>query len=170
MHPSFAPHSFLLAFTQAVPSSPCLFFAKSLHSQHHAYIHFQLKVYHGGEKLVDRLDFEELALKSIDPSLGPSLSRLSKGQGPAVDGKDHDADGVLKVRSRSPLLLPFTQTIHTSIRIHRSRSSIPLLSQGWLYHPQRFSPDFEHTPNTAYHVTNAGLFFGWFWPHLLLRL
>ena len=29
-----------------------------------------------GERLVDRLEFEELALKSIDPSLGPKLSDL----------------------------------------------------------------------------------------------
>lgn len=29
-----------------------------------------------GERLVDRLDFEELALKSLDPSLGPRLSDL----------------------------------------------------------------------------------------------
>jgi hypothetical protein len=28
-----------------------------------------------GERLVDRMEFEELALKSIDPSLGPSISR-----------------------------------------------------------------------------------------------
>jgi hypothetical protein len=35
---------------------------------------FQLKTYRHGEKLVDRIDFEELALKSIDPLLGPKLS------------------------------------------------------------------------------------------------
>ncbi|KAI8978877.1 mitochondrial K+-H+ exchange-related-domain-containing protein [Trametes punicea] len=29
-----------------------------------------------GERLVDRLDFEELALKSLDPSLGPRLSNI----------------------------------------------------------------------------------------------
>lgn len=32
-------------------------------------------IYQTGEKLMDRLDFEELALKSIDPSLGPTITR-----------------------------------------------------------------------------------------------
>jgi len=35
---------------------------------------WKLKLYHAGEKLVDRLDFEELALKGIDPSVGPSIT------------------------------------------------------------------------------------------------
>jgi hypothetical protein len=34
----------------------------------------QLKTYQAGERLVDRMDFEELALKGIDPSLGPQIS------------------------------------------------------------------------------------------------
>ena len=29
-----------------------------------------------GERLIDRIDFEELALKTLDPSLGPKISRL----------------------------------------------------------------------------------------------
>jgi hypothetical protein len=33
----------------------------------------QLKTYQAGERLVDRMDFEELALKGIDPSLGPPV-------------------------------------------------------------------------------------------------
>jgi hypothetical protein len=36
---------------------------------------FQLKVFQIGERLVDRVEFEELALKSIDPSLGPKVIR-----------------------------------------------------------------------------------------------
>jgi len=36
---------------------------------------FQLKLYQAGERLVDRMDFEELALKSIDASLGPSITK-----------------------------------------------------------------------------------------------
>ncbi|KAG5650483.1 hypothetical protein H0H81_012109 [Sphagnurus paluster] len=36
---------------------------------------WKLKIFQGGERLVDRLDFEELALKSIDPSLGPSITQ-----------------------------------------------------------------------------------------------
>lgn len=34
---------------------------------------WQLKTYQFGERQVDKMDFEELALKSIDPSLGPSI-------------------------------------------------------------------------------------------------
>ena len=34
----------------------------------------QTKVYNYGERLIDRLDFEELALKSLDPSLGPKIT------------------------------------------------------------------------------------------------
>jgi len=37
----------------------------------------QLKIYHIGEQLSDRIEFEELALKGVDPSLGPSLARPS---------------------------------------------------------------------------------------------
>ncbi|KAF8157854.1 mitochondrial K+-H+ exchange-related-domain-containing protein [Crassisporium funariophilum] len=37
---------------------------------------WRLRTYQLGERIVDRLDFEELALKSIDPSLGPSIARL----------------------------------------------------------------------------------------------
>jgi len=36
---------------------------------------WKLKTYQAGERLVDRMDFEELALKGIDPSLGPSVTR-----------------------------------------------------------------------------------------------
>ncbi|KII90774.1 hypothetical protein PLICRDRAFT_106278 [Plicaturopsis crispa FD-325 SS-3] len=35
---------------------------------------WKLKTYRYGERLVDKLDFEELALKGIDPSLGPSIA------------------------------------------------------------------------------------------------
>ncbi|CAE6449055.1 unnamed protein product [Rhizoctonia solani] len=37
---------------------------------------WKLKVHTYGEKLVDRIDFEELALASIDTSLGPKISQL----------------------------------------------------------------------------------------------
>ncbi|KAF8962968.1 mitochondrial K+-H+ exchange-related-domain-containing protein [Flammula alnicola] len=39
---------------------------------------WKLKVYQAGEKLMDRMEFEELALKSIDPSLGPSIIQLKR--------------------------------------------------------------------------------------------
>ena len=35
----------------------------------------QFKVFTYGERLVDRVDFEELALKGVDPSMGPKISR-----------------------------------------------------------------------------------------------
>ncbi|KAF8744743.1 Mitochondrial K+-H+ exchange-related, partial [Rhizoctonia solani] len=37
---------------------------------------WKLKVHSYGEKIVDRIDFEELALASIDTSLGPKISQL----------------------------------------------------------------------------------------------
>ncbi|KAL0960987.1 hypothetical protein HGRIS_005983 [Hohenbuehelia grisea] len=43
---------------------------------------WKLRVYTAGERLVDRLEFEELALKAIDPSLGPSITH------PDFSGKD----------------------------------------------------------------------------------
>ncbi|KAI0916747.1 hypothetical protein AcW1_007886 [Taiwanofungus camphoratus] len=41
-----------------------------------------------GERLIDRLEFEELALKSVDPSLGPKLLPLGR----AADAKPRPAD------------------------------------------------------------------------------
>ena len=35
----------------------------------------QFKFFTYGERLVDRVDFEELALKGVDPSMGPKISR-----------------------------------------------------------------------------------------------
>ena len=40
----------------------------------------QRRVYVYGERLVDRIDFEELALKSVDPSLGPKLSKFGRSE------------------------------------------------------------------------------------------
>ncbi|KAF9257495.1 hypothetical protein L218DRAFT_110271 [Marasmius fiardii PR-910] len=34
---------------------------------------WKLKVFRAGERMVDRIDFEELSLKGIDPSLGPTV-------------------------------------------------------------------------------------------------
>jgi len=42
----------------------------------------QNRVFNYGERLIDRLDFEELALKSLDPSLGPKITS------PRTVGKD----------------------------------------------------------------------------------
>ncbi|KIM41021.1 hypothetical protein M413DRAFT_72320 [Hebeloma cylindrosporum] len=47
---------------------------------------WKLKTYQVGEKLVDRMEFEELALKSIDPSLGPSITQLKRS--PVLNAKE----------------------------------------------------------------------------------
>lgn len=39
---------------------------------------WKFKVFRYGERLVDRMDFEELALNGLDPSMGPKLSELTK--------------------------------------------------------------------------------------------
>ncbi|KAG6896986.1 hypothetical protein C0992_004766 [Termitomyces sp. T32_za158] len=52
---------------------------------------WKLKVYQGGERLVDRLDFEELALKGIEPSLGPTITKT---------------EGVKHEKVKIPLLYP----------------------------------------------------------------
>ncbi|KAI6129963.1 mitochondrial K+-H+ exchange-related-domain-containing protein [Pisolithus croceorrhizus] len=38
---------------------------------------WKLRLYQHGERLVDRIDFEELALKGVDPSLAPSLRNIA---------------------------------------------------------------------------------------------
>ncbi|TFK26862.1 hypothetical protein FA15DRAFT_250927 [Coprinopsis marcescibilis] len=45
---------------------------------------WKLKVFQTGERLMDRLDFEELALKSVDPSLGPTIAHPTTNE---VTGK-----------------------------------------------------------------------------------
>ena len=35
----------------------------------------QFKIFTYGERLADRIDFEELALKGVDPSMGPKMSQ-----------------------------------------------------------------------------------------------
>ncbi|EKM51624.1 uncharacterized protein PHACADRAFT_127350 [Phanerochaete carnosa HHB-10118-sp] len=42
--------------------------------------HWKRRTFSYGESLVDRIDFEELALKSLDPSLGPKLSRFGHSE------------------------------------------------------------------------------------------
>ncbi|KAG6334698.1 hypothetical protein ID866_4397 [Astraeus odoratus] len=42
---------------------------------------WKMQLYEHGERLVDRLDFEELALKGVDPSLGPCISNADIARG-----------------------------------------------------------------------------------------
>ena len=60
---------------------------------------FQLKLYQTGERLVDRLDFEELALKSIDPSLGPSFTNISRRRLKALEKESDDGERVTVSRT-----------------------------------------------------------------------
>ena len=72
----------------------------------------QVRVFNYGERLIDRLDFEELALKSLDPSLGPRITS------PRTVGKDVQqpqvylstfGDAVMKLihpASQIPLIYP----------------------------------------------------------------
>lgn len=53
---------------------------------------WKLKVFQLGERAMDRIEFEELALKSVDPSLGPSLAHpkspaieRQEEKGPVID-------------------------------------------------------------------------------------
>lgn len=41
----------------------------------------KFKVFTYGERIMDRVEFEELALNGLDPSLGPSLSKLAETPG-----------------------------------------------------------------------------------------
>ncbi|KAJ3503908.1 hypothetical protein NMY22_g18088 [Coprinellus aureogranulatus] len=41
---------------------------------------WKLKTFQFGERMVDRMEFEELALKSVDPSLGPSLTHPASSE------------------------------------------------------------------------------------------
>jgi len=51
--------------------------------------HWKFKVYSFGKKAQSRLEFEELALRSIDPSLGPRITSSDEGTGTlsVMDGK-----------------------------------------------------------------------------------
>ncbi|KAJ8501995.1 hypothetical protein ONZ45_g11947 [Pleurotus djamor] len=60
---------------------------------------WKLKVYRTGERLVDRIEFEELALKGIDPSFGPSIRH------PDFGGHSRD-DIKSKPTLKIPLLYP----------------------------------------------------------------
>ncbi|KAG6820620.1 hypothetical protein H0H93_014223 [Arthromyces matolae] len=57
---------------------------------------WKLKVFQVGERLVDRLDFEELALKGIDPSVGPTVTGTSSD----ATGQKHEE------KIKIPLIYP----------------------------------------------------------------
>lgn len=61
--------------------------------------HFQLKVFQTGERLVDRIDFEEHALKAIDPSSSPISVHNTNGQ------KAHETHEKQKVMVKLQVIL-----------------------------------------------------------------
>lgn len=52
----------------------------------------QLRTFRYGERLIDRIDFEELALKTIDPSLGPKVTKLSQSVSNSESDVGHDRE------------------------------------------------------------------------------
>lgn len=74
-------------------------------------------MYQGGERLVDRLDFEELALKGIDPSLGPTITQRD-ASGQDVQVVEHE-----KVKVRH-----LTLSSKTYLELLLDSSSIPTVN------------------------------------------
>jgi hypothetical protein len=71
---------------------------------------FQLKVFTYGEKLYDRLEFEELALSGLDPALGPKLHKfgkkaidVEKGTSTEKDSSSSSSDVVSAEEDTSPV-------------------------------------------------------------------
>jgi hypothetical protein len=70
---------------------------------------FQLKTFTYGEKLIDRVDYEELALSGLDPALGPRVTKFGK---PSVDVEKNAGDSALNVNPNtdtSPVRVFFIQ-------------------------------------------------------------
>ena len=72
----------------------------------------QLRVFQYGERLVDRIDFEELALKGVDPSLGPSILHPSRLSQRTVDEKEGSDPSRLTVSSR---ILALALCVHSRV-------------------------------------------------------
>ncbi|RDB19027.1 hypothetical protein Hypma_014296 [Hypsizygus marmoreus] len=60
---------------------------------------WKLKVYQAGERFVDRMEFEELALKGINPSLGPKIPN------PDAPG-DKAEEATMQAQTSIPLIYP----------------------------------------------------------------
>ncbi|KZP18919.1 hypothetical protein FIBSPDRAFT_791328 [Athelia psychrophila] len=110
------------------------------------------RVFNYGERLVDRIDFEELALHGVDPSLGPSLAhpdfsgKHAKGLD-RTDGKGHVSDRVTIPLLYAPFAYPsatISTTPHPSILQLRS-----LLAQRTPRHRKGFYSWMIIAPFTA---------------------
>ncbi|QRW00669.1 potassium/hydrogen exchange-like protein [Ceratobasidium sp. AG-Ba] len=92
---------------------------------------WKLKVHTYGEKLIDRIDFEELALASTDTSLGPKMSKLSahESEGKRLSEKQSETHSVsipliyppAYMSSVDPLIHLRALLVHRS-PLHRSRT------------------------------------------------
>ncbi|KAJ2932347.1 hypothetical protein H1R20_g4761, partial [Candolleomyces eurysporus] len=100
---------------------------------------WKLYVFRTGERIVDRMEFEELALKSIDPSLGPTITHPrsseidseQKEQQAEEKGGAGSGHGVVRVRALSfpPFAhpaLPFFSELTANRSLDTSR--LPTLS------------------------------------------
>lgn len=73
-----------------------------------------------GERLIDRLDFEELALKSLDPSLGPKITS------PRTAGRDVQQPQVSHPLSPARSLTTDLPTTLDSTNLPTAYNHIPL--------------------------------------------
>ena len=72
-----------------------------------------------GERLIDRLDFEELALKSLDPSLGPKITS------PRTAGRDVQQPQA-RPHSRTRLLAADLALILDSFNLSTAYNHVPI--------------------------------------------
>ncbi|KAJ3878663.1 mitochondrial K+-H+ exchange-related-domain-containing protein [Lentinula edodes] len=85
---------------------------------------WKLKVFRIGERLVDRLDYEELALKGVDPSMGPTILHLDiRGKG--AEETDENKKVILpllyppSIQSAESSLSQLRELIHTREPRHK---------------------------------------------------
>lgn len=83
---------------------------------------WKLRLYQHGERLVDRIDFEELALKGVDPSLAPSFRNRNAVAGLSRSNQKGD--------QRPPVIpLIYPPSVYSSLPTPRSDASVhPSLS------------------------------------------
>ncbi|KAF8523205.1 mitochondrial K+-H+ exchange-related-domain-containing protein [Gautieria morchelliformis] len=95
------------------------------------------RVFVYGEQLIDRIDFEELSLQGVDPSLGPRIGQLRRG--------DADIDGSL---IQIPIFYPPSADLG-----HQSTSPLPhmqlILSRRTPHHRKGFYKWLVIAPLTA---------------------
>jgi hypothetical protein len=82
----------------------------------------QNRVFNDGERLIDRLDFEELALKSLDPSLGPKITS------PRTVGKDVQQPQVRRLPFARAVLNPISPTSQIPLIYPQHIITSPLLN------------------------------------------